>query len=147
MNASPGSPSCDQSVLDELWNQFENCTLPPSQFSHRLHLAMGWRCLRQHGFPEGVIEFERRLRAYVESVGASAKYHETVTWAYMVLMNEEMTLRSAPDEPFDLMIERRPDLLDHRSGALAQCYPREQLDDAAARCVFVLPRQQQPMRS
>jgi hypothetical protein len=141
MNAELDSPKRDFLNAEELWTQFENCTLPPSQFSHRLHLQMGWRCLRQHGFPQGVVEFEKRLRAYVESVGASAKFHQTVTWAYMVLMNEEMTCRSAPDEPFETMIERRSDLLDHRSGALAQCYPREQLESSAAQRVFMLPRQ------
>ncbi|MBB6093280.1 hypothetical protein HNQ60_002158 [Povalibacter uvarum] len=119
---------------------FEACTLPPAQFSHRLHLSFGWQYLQRYGFPAGAGAFCERLRAYVTAVGAAAKYHETITWAYLALMNEERVLRSTPGESFDSMILRRPDLLDHRSGALAQCYSLDQLDVDAARRVFVLPR-------
>ncbi|MFL6551488.1 MAG: hypothetical protein ACJ8OJ_22570, partial [Povalibacter sp.] len=58
---------------DEVLRQFESGTLPPSQFSHRLHLALGWWYLRQYGFPQGVVKFQDQLRAYVDAVGASAK--------------------------------------------------------------------------
>ena len=137
------SESCgglDEIDRDDILRRFESCTLPPGEFNHRRHLALGWRYLRQYGFPQGVVEFQKRLRAYVTAVGAAAKYHETVTWAYMILMNEEMQLRALPDEGFDSMIQRRPDLLDHRAGALVACYPRGQLDAADSRRVFMLPR-------
>lgn len=42
-------------------------------------------------------------------------------------------------ESFDAMIQRRPDLLDHRNGAVAQCYSKAQLDSPEARRVFMLP--------
>ena len=134
-------PHVDHDLSDEeLVGAFEACTLPPSQFSHRRHLALGRHYLRQFGFPAGAQRFCERLQAYVTSVGASAKYHETITWAYLVLMNEELTLRSQPDEHFDAMIARRPDLLDHRNGALAQVYDERELESPEARRVFVLPR-------
>jgi hypothetical protein len=124
----------------DLRETFEQCTLPPADFSHRNHLALGWSYLREYGFPEGAVRFRERLKAYVAAGGANAKFHETITWAYLILLNEEMTLRSSPGESFDSMIQRRADLLDHRSGALAGCYPREQLDSDPARRVLMLPR-------
>lgn len=123
-------------------SQFEACALPPSQFSHRQHLALAWHYLQRDGFPEGAVRFCSALKNYVRAVGAAAKYHETISWGYLVLLNEEMTLHSSSDESFDSMIQRRPDLLDHCSGALAACYSKEQLQDADARRVFVLPRRQ-----
>ncbi|HKE94418.1 MAG TPA: hypothetical protein VKB34_08955 [Povalibacter sp.] len=126
----------------QLLQSFEACTLPAAEFSHRRHLSLGWLYLQQYGFPAGVTRFCERLRAYVTSVGAAAKYHETITWAYMALMNEEMSLRSPPGERFDDMVMRRPDLLDHRAGALMRCYTPEQLQSAEARRVFVLPRRE-----
>lgn len=126
---------------DEMLQAFEACTLPPQEFSHRRHLQLGWAYLRRYGFPEGALRFRERLKAYVAAVGAAGKYHETVTWAYLVLMNEEMTLRSSASESFDEMVERRPDLLDHREGAIAQCYTQAQLEASEARRVFMLPRQ------
>jgi len=121
---------------------FEAGTLDPARFDHRLHLELAWTYLQCHGFPEGALRFRQHLRAYVARVGAEAKYHETLTWAYLLLLNEELSLRSAPDEPFDAMIRRRPDLLDHRNGAIARCYSKSQLDSPDARRVFLLPMQE-----
>jgi hypothetical protein len=80
-------------------------------------------------------------------VGAESKYHETITWAYLALLNEELSLRSPPEESFDTMIQRRPDLLDHRNGAIARCYRKAQLDSPDARRVFLLPVQDRPGES
>lgn len=124
---------------DDLLSAFENLTLDPAQFSHRRHLEFGWRYLQRHGFPDGAAKFAASLKAYVGHVGAASKYHETITWAYLVLMNEERVLRSSPDESFDAMIVRRPDLLDHRNGALSRRYAQAQLAGAEARRVFMLP--------
>lgn len=118
---------------------FERGTLDPAQFDHRLHLSLAWAYLQRDGFPEGALHFRRHLKAYVAKVGAEGKYHETITWAYLVLLNEELNLRSPPGESFDEMIQRRPDLLDHRSGAIARCYHKSQLDAPDARRVFLLP--------
>jgi hypothetical protein len=85
------------------------------------------------------LHFRRHLKAYVAAVGAQDKYHETITWAYLALLNEEMCLRSTPGESFNTMIERRPDLLDHRNGAIARSYSKAQLEVPDARRVFLLP--------
>jgi hypothetical protein len=122
-----------------LLRSFENGTLDPAQFSHRRHLQVAWAYLRRDGFTAGAAHFCTHLKAYVASVGATGKYHETITWAYLVLLNEEMSLRTARDESFDEVMSRRPDLLDHRNGAIAQRYTRAELDNPDARRVFMLP--------
>jgi hypothetical protein len=126
---------------------FERGTLDPAQFNHRLHLSLAWTYLQRDGFPEGALHFRRHLQAYVAKVGAESKYHETITWAYLALLNEELSLRSPPEESFDTMIQRRPDLLDHRNGAIARCYRKAQLDSPDARRVFLLPVQDRPGES
>lgn len=126
-------------LADDIVTAFENGSLDPARFDHRTHLALGWHYLQRDGFPEGALHFRRHLQNYVAKVGAQSKYHETITWAYLVLLNEERCLRSAPDESFDTMIQRRPDLLDHRNGAIARCYSKSQLDAPDARRVFLLP--------
>jgi hypothetical protein len=125
---------------DELLRAFEALTLEPALFTHRRHLAFAWHYLQRHGFPQGAARFVEVLKAYVEHVGAAGKYHETITWAYLVLLNEELVLRANRDEPFESLVQRRPDLLDHRSGPLARIYSKEQLDQPDARRVFLLPR-------
>jgi hypothetical protein len=123
----------------DLLQCFEDGTLDPAAFSHRRHLAVAWAYLRRDGFPEGAVRFREQLLRYVRRAGAAAKYHETITWAYLVLLNEELRLRSRPGESFDDMLARRPDLLDHASGALARRYTRAELDHPDARRVFLLP--------
>ncbi|GFE91241.1 hypothetical protein [Steroidobacter agaridevorans] len=118
---------------------FESGSLDPARFNHRLHLSLAWSYLQRDGFPEGALHFRRHLQNYVAKVGAQSKYHETITWAYLVLLNEERCLRSPAGESFDAMIQRRPDLLDHRNGPIARCYSKSQLDSPEARRVFMLP--------
>lgn len=124
---------------DEIMRAFELGTLDPAQFSHRMHLSLAWKYLQRGGFPEGAQEFRQHLQRYVVKVGAHSKYHETITWAYLVLLNEELYLRSSTGESFDAMIQRRPDLLDHRNGPISRCYSKAQLESADARRVFMFP--------
>lgn len=124
---------------DETMVAFENGSLDPAQFSHRVHLSLAWRYLQRDGFPEGALRFRQHLQNYVAKVGAQSKYHETITWAYLVLLNEELCLRSPAGESFDAMIRRRPDLLDRRNGPIARRYGKSQLDSSEARRVFMLP--------
>ncbi len=126
-------------LADSTMLAFENGSLDPAQFSHRLHLSLAWSYLQRDGFPEGALLFRQHLQNYVARVGAQGKYHETITWAYLVLLNEELCLRSPAGESFDAMIQRRPDLLDHRNGPIARCYSKAQLDSPEARRVFMLP--------
>ncbi|MFC4310056.1 hypothetical protein ACFPN2_13275 [Steroidobacter flavus] len=136
MSAQPArQPTLDDDILIA----FENGSLDPARFSHRMHLSVAWRYLQRDGFPEGALQFRRHLQNYVAKVGAQGKYHETITWAYLMLLNEELSLRSPPGESFDAMIQRRPDLLDHRNGPIARCYSKSQLDSPEARRVFMLP--------
>jgi hypothetical protein len=140
---SATSPLAPSNSDGDVLAAFERGTIDPAQFNHRLHLSLAWTYLQRDGFPEGALHFRRHLKAYVAKVGAEGKYHETVTWAYLVLLNEELSLRSPPGESFDAMIQRRPDLLDHRNGAVARCYSKSQLDSPDARCVFLLPVQEE----
>lgn len=126
-------------VADPATVAFENGSLDPAQFSHRKHLSLAWGYLQRDGFPDGALQFRRHLQNYVAKVGAQSKYHETITWAYLVLLNEELCLRSPAGESFEAMIQRRPDLLDHRNGPISRCYSQAQLDSPEARRVFMLP--------
>jgi hypothetical protein len=127
-------------IEDELVRAFDALTLDPAQFTHRAHLSVAWRYLQRHGFPDGAVRFREQLLRYIDSVGAQGKYHETITWAYMVLLNEELGTETSGEETFDELVARRPDLLDHRSGAIAACYSREELARPEARRTFILPR-------
>ena len=74
----------------EFVDAFERCTLPPDQFSHRAHVRLAWLYLRDGSLLEALPRFVDGLKRYAGSLGASAKYHETITWAYLFLIHERM---------------------------------------------------------
>ena len=118
---------------------FETGSLDPAQFNHRTHLAFGWHYLQRDGFPEGALHFRRHLQNYVAKVGAQSKYHETITWAYLAMIQERMAVRSFASS--EELLAAHPELLDHRTGALAAHYDvAALLASPLARASFVLPR-------
>ena len=118
----------------ELLAAFEAGTL--ADFRHRDHVRVGFAILARDGdLAAAALAFRTGLRRLA---GDSGKYHETITWAYLVLIAERMHGHSYTCSE-DLLADH-PDLLDHRAGALAQHYDVAAITASQlARMVFVLP--------
>lgn len=123
---------------DPLVEAFENGTLDVARFHHREHLYVAFCYLRALPPEEALARYVRHLRALTVRLGVPEKFHATMTWAYVVLLDEAM--RRLPDATFDELMAQNPALLDHRGGALYAHYDRAQLDTVDARRAFVLPR-------
>jgi hypothetical protein len=122
---------------------FEELTLPPDRFRHREHLLVAWTYLRESPFGEAGARFARNLQSFARANGAEGKYHETITWAYLALVNERLYSASgarAPEASFSAFLCENPDLLDREGGALTARYDRETLATPLARAAFILPR-------
>jgi hypothetical protein len=131
------APGCDHLDDAELVARFEAATLPPADYRHREHLRVGFAMLRGAELAEAAQRFRRALQRYVAAIGAADKYHETLTWAYLVLVQQRMRDGDADSRAF---LARHPDLLDHRGGALARYYDVAAITASPiARRVFVLP--------
>jgi hypothetical protein len=118
----------------ELLAGFEAGTL--GEFRHRDHVRVGFAILARDGdLAAAALVFRAGLRRLA---GDSGKYHETITWAYLVLIAERMHgKRYACSEQ---LLADHPDLLDHGGGALAQHYDVAAITESPlARMVFVLP--------
>ena len=61
--------------------QFENCTLNPELFTHEAHLRLAWIHIKNHGTEKAIAIIREQIRRYAASLGASDKYHETITVA------------------------------------------------------------------
>ena len=118
----------------EFVEAFENCTLPPEQFPHRAHVRLAWLYLREDSLLDALTRFVEGLKRYAGSLGASAKYHETVTWAYMFLIHDRMA--RAELETFDEFAAANEDLF---NGVLEKYYRRETLASDLARRTFLMP--------
>lgn len=123
---------------DEFLEAFENGSLPESAFRHRDHVRLAWLYLRRLPPAAALAKFSEGLRRFAASLGKSRLYHETITWAFLLLIRERME-RDGAAESWTAFAERNPDLLAWKPSILDRYYRPETLASDLARRVFVLP--------
>ena len=116
--------------------RFEDGSLPEPDFDHRGHVRLAYLYLGRHGFAGALDRISAGIRAFAAAHGTPGKYHETITVAFLAIVNERRA-RHDPALAWDDFIERYPELLDSR--LLSHYYERETLDSDRARRTFVLP--------
>ena len=117
---------------------FEATTLPPEKFRHADHIRLAWLYLRAAPLPDAMKRFSAGLKRYAAALGKDRLYHETITFAFIVAINERMQ-RQGRDGPWKAFRRRNPDLFDYPNPLLNSLYRRETLGSDIARQVFVLP--------
>jgi len=70
--------------------RFENCTLRGEDFHHRDHVKVVWLYLCDYSVLETLDRFAAGLKRFAAANGKPNLYHETITWAYVFLINERM---------------------------------------------------------
>jgi hypothetical protein len=123
--------------IDQLVQSFENATIDPATFRHREHLHVAWCYLRGMPLEDALARYVRYLRQLTVALGAPQKFHATITWVYLLMLQEAM--ERSPSLGFDELLAANPRLLDHRATFDAY-YDRDQLQSDEARRRFVLPR-------
>ena len=118
----------------EFVEALEACTLPSELFDHREHVRLAWLYLREEPVLDALPRFIASLKRYAGSLGASAKYHETITYAFMFLINERM--QRVPAETFDEFASAHADLF---GPILKRYYRGETLSSDLARATFLMP--------
>ena len=122
---------------DELWDAFADCSLPAGAFPHSVHVRIAWLHLRRHPLEEVVSLFPENLRRFTTAKGAPERYHQTITWAFLLLVNERMHRNEVAT--WSAFAEGNRDLLDRGSSILKRYYRDDTLRSSLARDVFVLP--------
>ncbi len=84
--------------------------------------------------------FSAALKRFAAAQGKAQRYHETITWAYLLLIRERMA-RAGCAQTWEEFAERNADLLVWKGGVLTTLYRQETLDSDLARQTFVLPDQ------
>ena len=120
---------------NELIDGFENCTLPNASFHHPDHVHVVWSYLRRMPLAAALERFQASLKRFATHHGKPGLYHETITCAYVVLVNERMV----KGETWEEFCARNPDVLTWRPSVLDRYYRRETLESDLARRVFVFP--------
>jgi hypothetical protein len=123
---------------DDFLEQLEACTLPEDCFHHADHLHAAWLYLTRFSATEAISRFSAALRGYAASLGKPDRYHETITWAYLLLVNERIR-RSDGIATWEQFSAAHTDLFDWKNSILLRYYRPETLESELARRVFVMP--------
>lgn len=127
------------SLDDEtLLRQFDEGTIRAGTFHHRDHVRIGWLILKTMPPLTALSRFAEGLKRFVAANGKEGLYHETITWAYLLLIRERME-RTGAGETWEEFAERNPDLLSWKPSILDRYYQPETLSSELARRVFVMP--------
>ena len=117
---------------------FEDGSLPEERFHHRDHVRAAWLLLREETPSAALGRFAAALKRFAAAKGKTRLYHETITWAYLLLINERME-RFGRDRGWEEFAASNSDLLTWRPSVLERYYTPEALGSDLARRVFLLP--------
>jgi hypothetical protein len=123
---------------DDLIASFENCTLANESFHHADHVRVAFLYLCRYPALEALRCFSTSLLNFATAKGKPELYHETVTWAFVLLIRERMA-RAGDPQTWPQFAEANQDLLNWKENVLKKYYDRETLSSDLARHTFVLP--------
>jgi hypothetical protein len=122
---------------DELLQRFLSTELPADQFHHAQHVRVAWMFVRRHGMPAALAEFTIAIKRFAEAKGAHGLYHETITWAFLLIISERLARN--PADTWEAFAEANADLLAWKPSILERYYSKELLASELARKAFVMP--------
>ena len=121
----------------DLVARFENCTFPAADFHHEQHVFVAWSYLREMPMASALERFCTNLKRFATAAGSPGLYHETITWAFIIITKERM-LRD-PEADWTAFRERNPDLFTWKPSILDRYYSSDLLWSDRARATFVFP--------
>ena len=114
---------------------FERGEVDAERFDHEAHVYMAWLYLREFDLAGAISRFDAALRRLTAKLGVPGKYHATITWLFLLLINE----RAGRNQSWAAFRSRNPDLISDSKTALQRYYSDALLFSDAAREHFVLP--------
>lgn len=117
---------------------FENGSLPAERFHHADHVRAAWLILREETPAAALGRFSATLKRFAAAKNKTGLYHETITWAYLFLVNERME-RAGRELPWEEFAASNPDLMTWCPSVLDRYYTPETLGSDLARRAFLLP--------
>jgi len=126
--------------MTDLIENFEQGKL--EQFHHSDHLRMAFEYLCRYPALEALGRFSDTLRRFAAAQGKPHLYHETITWAYVLIIRQRMA-ESANPRDWNEFARNNPDLFVWKKEILSRYYSEELLNSDLARKVFIFPDKQE----
>jgi len=123
---------------DEFIAGFENCTLANGSFHHSDHVRMAFLYLCRYPALEALQRFSSALARFAMANGHPELYHETITWAFLLLIRERLA-RTGCRQTWTEFAASNGDLLNWKDNVLKRYYRGETLASDLARTTFLFP--------
>jgi len=123
---------------EEFMSRFEDGSLAGESFHHADHVKMAFLYLCRYPVLEALHRFSSTLVRFAEAKGKPGLYHETITWAFLLLIRERMARAGQPRDWTQFAAEN-PDVLNWRENILRKYYRGETLSSDLAKRTFLLP--------
>jgi len=109
----------------------------PAGFHHADHVRMAFAYVSEFSLLEALARFSAALKRFALAQGKPNLYHETITWAYLLLIAERVQVE--PRSSWEEFAARNADLLVWKGGVIERYYTKQALESNLARRMFVLP--------
>jgi len=119
----------------------ETGTVDPGRFDHEAHVYTAWLYLQRFETLEAIEKYSAALRRLTMLLGVETKYHQTITWFFLLLIAERRG--SAETDNWLQFKARNEDLFCSDPSIFSRYYSSSTLESDFARTHFVLP---DPMR-
>jgi hypothetical protein len=116
---------------------FEALDVDPANFNHEAHIYVAWSYLQKLDLLASIDRYRSVLRQLTAKLGVPGKYHETITWFYMIGVSERATGAAASD--WQAFKDGNPDLFAGEPSIIRRFYSEGRLMSDKARQTFVLP--------
>lgn len=121
----------------EFLTQFEDHTLDPSYFNHLGHLRLAWLYLNSHDLDTSISLASSGIQSYATSLGASTKFHLTITDSIVRIMAIRIAKLEQNDWPS--FVAENTDLVEDALSVLDQYFTRDKLLSEKARVSLLSP--------
>jgi hypothetical protein len=122
----------------ELIAAFEAGHVPEGRFRHEEHVRVAWFYLGEASTVAALDRFITSLKRFAAAQNTPGLYHETVTVAYMLLIQDRIA-RGGRGASWEEFAARNPELFNQKPSLLEQYYSSELLASQTARASFVWP--------
>jgi hypothetical protein len=123
---------------DEFIACFEDCSLATESFHHADHVKVAFLYLCRLPPLEALQRFAMSLARFAAANGKPALYHETITWAFLLLIHERMA-RAGGRQTWAQFAAANTDLLSWKDSVLRKYYRDETLSSELAKSTFLFP--------
>jgi hypothetical protein len=123
---------------EELLSSFEDTSLPLSDFHHAEHLRVAFLYLRRYPLLDVLARFPSALQRYAAAHGKAGLYHQTISWAFLFIVQERMAAGGGT-KGWEDFAARNLDLFAGQDAVLGKYYREQTLGSPAARERFLMP--------